>query len=654
MQISDHRIKFYSASDMSCGYWLTMIEEKLQSPIHEIHDGINEAIEFYNIKKYIEGRIFLPTWTNDQIQRFKEQVSELSRIIALYFKGISSENMSSMVEQLDNNYVDVFWQLIDLYEIYNNISKEAFYATLKASPVHLRNVLQNKKLSNYFGKEIMDYMLTVPETTELLLSFYLEADCDASKKLYFPHCLTNEMKSRMLECYINSDTANPNYLELIARSQSSKELPLPDSLRLAAKRKHGTYVEEHFANSTGLIYGVAVSFREDQEEYQIVHDNTDSDTQICISYGTKWISDNLDYPTLMNNFIYLFEFVDRKCRSHFPSIVTQMSILESSLGVKGKREYTYGIGFQMSNMLFSAQMRGYCRQIEINGISIENIFHWFFHEYLPSEFNATGFVFNAPTTSATTLEKIKLLASELDSVLKQFQLYVANGSIDRELFEMSSGQIVFDTIPSLIRNKYYYSAGNCQQIMYLLFSDQTLLGYIDRIGDKYDTLYDLLCKEAIFMVDYKEFQITSITWLAERGFLVLDENGQITLEREKVNILWDLYQHEVGCRCYWHSLASTVDALVSAGYLKYNTSLFSLPEQAYLNFVLNKKEFSNGLDLRNKYLHGTYPLDEKTQSQDYCELLKIMVMVIIKINEEFCLYDEILKKKKKQANTAGE
>ena len=50
--------------------------------------------------------------------------------------------------------------------------------------------------------------------------------------------------------------------------------------------------------------------------------------------------------------------------------------------------------------------------------------------------------------------------------------------------------------------------------------------------------------------------------------------------------------------------------------------------------MLNKSKFSNGEDLCDKYSHDTCPLDEKMQYQDYHELLKIMVLIIIKINEE--------------------
>ena len=66
-------------------------------------------------------------------------------------------------------------------------------------------------------------------------------------------------------------------------------------------------------------------------------------------------------------------------------------------------------------------------------------------------------------------------------------------------------------------------------------------------------------------------------------------------------------------------------------------TLFSRSEADYINYMLNQAEFSNGLDLRNKYTHDTCPLNEGKQKQDYLELLKIMILIVIKINEEFCI-----------------
>ena len=65
--------------------------------------------------------------------------------------------------------------------------------------------------------------------------------------------------------------------------------------------------------------------------------------------------------------------------------------------------------------------------------------------------------------------------------------------------------------------------------------------------------------------------------------------------------------------------------------------MFSRQERDYYNYVLNKKEFSNSLDLRNAFLHGSfYGIDEELQ-QAYIETLKIFIMIVVKVNEEFCL-----------------
>ena len=125
--------------------------------------------------------------------------------------------------------------------------------------------------------------------------------------------------------------------------------------------------------------------------------------------------------------------------------------------------------------------------------------------------------------------------------------------------------------------------------------------------------------------------------MLERSDLLISEDGSITIEKKRVYVLRDLFGNEVICPIhYGQDLREQVSILVASGDLCYKDTLFSKPEQDYLNFMLNKAEFSNGFDLRNKYCHDTYTLSEDVQQQDYLELLKIMVLIIIKINEEFC------------------
>ena len=61
-----------------------------------------------------------------------------------------------------------------------------------------------------------------------------------------------------------------------------------------------------------------------------------------------------------------------------------------------------------------------------------------------------------PSRESTTLEKIRTLAAEMDSFFKQYNIYVTNHDIDRELFEISSKPVSFQGIPSQIEKKYAY------------------------------------------------------------------------------------------------------------------------------------------------------------------------------------------------------
>jgi len=72
------------------------------------------------------------------------------------------------------------------------------------------------------------------------------------------------------------------------------------------------------------------------------------------------------------------------------------------------------------------------------------------------------------------------------------------------------------------------------------------------------------------------------------------------------------------------------------GDIYFTNTFLSIPESDYLNYVLNKSQYSNSMDLRNRYIHSTYSANEEIHKRDYIELMKIMVLIVIKINEELC------------------
>jgi len=157
---------------------------------------------------------------------------------------------------------------------------------------------------------------------------------------------------------------------------------------------------------------------------------------------------------------------------------------------------------------------------------------------------------------------------------------------------------------------------------------------------------EVVMKTTVQMEDYPKWEIPNLEWLIERGAIWIDDQGFINGNLMRMAVLKDLYHNEVICpRYYGEGMKNEVRKLVESGEIRFKDTLFSVPEQQYLDFILNKSDYSNGLDLRNKYIHSTYPTDEKQQLIDYLKLLKVMALVVIKINEDLCWFDESRKDK---------
>lgn len=633
----DLRVKYYSTNDLSAGFYLKRIEDIICNFVVEkkIVD-INEIIELYNIQQFFHNRIYSIHWTKQQLNDYSEIVSNFSKVIGEFFSGINIDTIESMFDTIYYDYRNDFWKLIEKYKVYDKISVEQFRKIILNKHFILNDVLKCKNIVKKFSGEIITYMEKNPFCAEIILSYYLEKHDRNIESLYFPVKLSNEKKTLILDKYIASNSSNINYLKLIFESNSTNNLRLPDRLKLKAKRKYYEEIETLFKEGTGFEYGAKVSFSNKiDEEFKF---ETDDNRILSVLYSAKWIKENLDYPTLLNNFIYLFGYTDLQFRSLRVSRESQMSIIEKYLGIKGRKEYPTGIAFQQIQMLAQLQMIGYCNELEKYNIFLEDIIEWFFCNYLEEEFNVKGFCFNKSSHTVSYLEKCRNIAAEFDNILKRFKIYCEDGEIDDELLHISTEHIFIKDIPSMLSNKYIYPCGNdYQTISNLLFSDQSIIHYLPKLSNNYNSFYCLLEKENVYYDMFEDYQIPSIDWLIDHNIIKIDNKKRIMPYWEKIKILNELYQHDVVCFSYMKKYQSIIMELNKMGLVQFSSSLFSRPEQDYYNYLFNKSEFDNGLDIRNSYTHGTQRVDENQNKQDYFIFLRIMILIVIKINEEFCL-----------------
>lgn len=628
-------IKYHSVYDLSVGDSLSNAALILESfDENRKYTDINEVIELYNIQELMNSGARLKTWNDTMLNHYKELCRPLIKVIGKFFGVINDNNFIDMCRAVSIGYVEDFWNLIVKFKVYEKVSKEVFSHYLQEPETTLGTLLQKDELVKYYGVELAECLRNSEQTPRLIVSKFLQKH-DDRYSYNFPKELSPSEYEEILQKYVNSGSANPNMLKLLASCQSSKECPISDKLRLSAKRAFDTCLENNRFARIQIAFGVGVGFSDSAE---LVDAKRTADNVYQITYDIKWFLENLDYPTILNNFRYLFEQFDFCWRSNLVSVKSQLGIFEKALLTRGIKDYITGNHFNFMENLSTMQIKGYYDLLKDNGIHLENVFKWFFEEYLSQEFGAYGFRFNPPSEGTTLVEKCRTIASEMDGVFKQFRMYVQDGEIDQELFEMSSEHIVFSGLSGFIENKYAYgNSKDIQNEQFLLFSDQSYIFYTERTQSKYNSFYELLSHEEMNISEFREYQRTSIEWLIERNIVIKQENGYLKLNKIISFILKDLYEHDVICIQYYKEWESIIEEWHRRGDLRFSGSLFSEPEQDYLNYELNKSTFSNGLDLRNKYSHSTYPSNEKTQLADYMSLLKIMVLVVTKINDEFCL-----------------
>lgn len=462
------------------------------------------------------------------------------------------------------------------------------------------------------------------------------------KKLFFPCELSNADKEKILNNYIDSDNPNLNYLRLISNIQSNKDaLEISPKTLLQSKKKEQELGDKFFKDNPGMMIETRIGFSKSQQEEIVVELN---DRYTRLSYGTKWIEENQDYPTLLNNFIYLFEFVDMRMRCTLVSKVNEMGVFEREVFVSSRNAYSKGIVFDQLDVISLLQLRGYYNELFSLGIRLEEVIEWFFEEYLPDEFNAYNLKVLMPSSTSTILEKCVSIIPAFEYALKQFTLFVEEGEVDPELLGVRSSHLVYARIPSLVDKKYAYGIGEeYKSASFLLFSDQSGLRYYPKVEKTFDNFYNLLNNVQFRLDDFPEYSRERIKWLFDKNYLTTDAEGYVVSRDENVlKTLRELFYNDV--ICYWQyslSVRKSIDSLEENGLISFESSLFSKPEQDYINYLLNKSQFNNGLDLRNKYVHTQFEADEEEHHMNYLSLLRLFVITVIKINDDFCTANKI-------------
>lgn len=633
LDANGRRVVFYSVNDLSSRGHLIHADRILSNSEWD-NSNINDLLELYNIKLYFDHDVLLfDDWSRETIQSHRNKVSQIWPIITVYYSKIDDTNIIEIYEKVQREYLISFWTVINKFRTYEKISSEVFNCILKSERFYLSQILRFKGLVDYFSDELSEFMKQHPvQAAEELLSHYEAKKIFNNTHHYFPK-FTESDYERIFQDYLKSETVNLNYVRLI---QSARNLKLNDRLRHEAKKMADKLNDEVLEKGYVFQKRFIVSISGSQDDLVKVKKIPNA-SGVEYSYSKKTIDDNLNPVGAMLFFERVFLYMTNQGCINLVSFSSEIDPFERVM-MQSKNDYYVTAKFLQKNMLSSAQLIAYSDNAKSMNFDLEDLIASFVNDYLNEEFGINGIKIQFPSKDTKPKEKFRSLAPELDFLLKQYDSFVENGAIDFDFIRFSSSPIFMGAVKSKLDNKYYRGSDDHDlfwKIKNLFFSDQSPLHTLTKFDSEYTSFFDVLQNEEVHLNDFEEYQKLAVDILIEEGYLKDTHGRLIICNPIRVFILGVI--HAEDCISYWHypnEVRQEIDNLVKEGLLVAQEGLFTIEERQYLNFVLNKKEFANSLDLRNKYLHGTNTDSEDDHARNYLLLIRTLILIVLKIHED--------------------
>ena len=584
-------------------------------------DEINSLIETYLILKLLR--------TENEFSEFKHLIKKFQSDLSMNFPITIFE---IDYDSIDVFYKDVFWELVLDLEKINKDDVSQFESYIKKYNIQTINLKNVTKLIDLFPQVIKENFLSLPRNIEFFLNHQSGKFIDSNNGLFIKLGITNEEINNLARKYCQTDSINPNYLQSIVEYKKLSKYEFDDEIKLIAKRKSDKFWEKHFETNEGFQYSISVGIKslDSDKIYEPIKNG--------ILLNKIILDEHHDFPTLLNNYIYLLGFFNHE--TGLPWLVANEETFSFTRYFSHKSNAHYDSYFPQLKLCHNLLFRAYFDYLKQNEIDVEEIIEWYFNIYLETELDIKGFHFHASNKESSYYERGKSIICEMDSILDQYELFVRNGEINQDLLEIKSKSSSYASLKSFNEKKFLKLSNNPDNsaLFSALFSDQSTLSLISS-KKEHKTFFKHI-KEGVKITDFDDYQVRQINILIEKNFLKLSNDIIKFSNFQEINILNKLWESGTYCLYYKDRLILDIaEDLCKKGYCEYSDNLFSEYESNYLSYILDDKKYGNGLKIRNKFSHGKFVYKkEEEHLQNYLELLQIVIFYVMRINDELEYY----------------
>lgn len=523
-EINHSRVSCYGPNDYGTYRSIERCKEILMDGESHPFETINDAIEIGEIKEVIECAP----------EAFEDMGLEINHILkSLYGKvcsfahsALTNNALLDVYESVEWQYIDRFWNLASSTKAYEKINSDELEELLSRHSLCISNVMSHYGLVQKFDQHIRAVLSKNIDAAVSIIVGNFGAEVRSKEKIYLPPSLTGSDIDEIVLRYLSETNPNLNYVQVLMNwpSAAAKDYSPSIEVRIKAKRRYEELSKQLFDETGSIEYGIEASISGNQIACK---DSYVDGNTLKTFFSEEWLSRYLDYPTIMNNCAYVFDYLDERGLLTCPAHEHDESTLMKTFGMRAKDEYDNNIFFKMRQDLLLEETALYAKLLERNGRRLEDAIEWTYNVYFAKELGIGGFSISLPATGCSWLDKCKAMGPELERALKAYSLYSKMHTVDPDYFRFENFKL-FSEFKSLHRNKYVIKGERYDEAAKPLFWDQSLLAFASRIKSPEDNLWDLLHKHVVHVDDYDGDYRLAIETLINKGFLAeSDKDGRL-------------------------------------------------------------------------------------------------------------------------------
>lgn len=585
----------------------------------------------------------------DEFSISYSQEKKIKKAFGIFF---SKNNKVNVIEQYtvkeDFQIDESFWKLIDNYKLYQAFDSNDINALLSSRSINCY-FFEFKKIVDMFSKEARKELIN-PDTDKLFN--YSKRILEQEENFYLPKSFTQEDFDIMMNRILDIGFFDMNFIFRILR--------------------HPPKIMEHFTIGHRLmdrvteVLNASLSNPDDfkggllkvtENQKRISFDSTQEELIRIDVYGnfilsSKWIDECSEFNS-KDKIMHVYSYITKCTNLLTNGVITTINrnnnhahpLLEFAYNKNTNGNYNSSYDAQTIDLNSSFILQSLYFELAKKGIFIEEIITYFFENYL-TEYGVSNFQISLSQPTENFLNKCKIIAPEIESILKQWNDFVTNSNIDQSR-SLYNDMIDFDKVKSLIESKYliFSPSQELKKICDRLFNNNSSftlpLSQYKQVGRHAVTKYPNFYLSLLFgdKINISQYSDTLSKEIRDNPFLQILGNGDIEIKEGKeseVTLLYILYNTEIVTEFSLNNPsfdAKVINAFKSNSTLKSieNCGFFAERESQYLNQLL-KSNYPDGKELRNKYTHGNY--HSENHELNYISFLKVVFIFMMKIEDE--------------------